>query len=322
MSDKSQQDFAAFYTTRPFCPENGTYRAENEHFILKVNADGLILLCLKSDYLRELYLVNKCKNTEKMEYKWSYYTTFLNALYLLLDCYTLKDLQLAYFDISEVTTKDIMVVTLDENESIQGISYQYGDQIARYASTNNSLKISENILNRVSITLEQCCLDCDRLHMLADLGKGLSEYKILSFSTSLILLWFVIERFVTSIWNRYLEEQNKTFDRDIKRINSDRKSQLTRYLDIHKTLNFLELTETLDFSKFEVLNELRDVRNKIAHRNNKFICKKEHCLKAFDMIKYFIETEYEIDLIFNTRYLLMGIYDRSSNNPRKADSER
>jgi len=311
MSEKSQQDFAAFYTTRPFCPENGAYRAENDHFILKVNADGLILLCLKGDYLSKVYLAHECEDNEKMEYKWSYYTTFLNALYLLLDCYTLKDLEFAYFDISEVTTKDVMVATLDGNESIQGISYKYGDKIAPYPSTNNQLEIPENILNRISATLERCCHDHDQLHMFAELGKGLSEYKVLNFSTSLVLLWFVIEGFIAGAWNRYLGEQNKTYGDGSKRINSDRKTQLTRYFGVHKTLNFLELTGTLDFAKFEVLDELRDIRNKITHRNDKFICRKEHCHKAFDMIKYFIEREYGVELVFNTGFSLMGIYDRS-----------
>lgn len=311
MSNKTQQDFAAFYTTKPFCPENGAFRTENEHFILKVNADGLILLCLKSDYLSQIYLENECEDHEKMEYKWSYYTTFLNALYLLLDCYTLNDFELSYFDISEVTTKDVMVVTLDENESIVGISYQYGEKLSPYTSSIHSLKIPENILNRIADALVRACQDRDQLHIMSDLGKGLSEYKILNFSTSLVLLWFVIEKFITGVWNRYLEDQNKTFEDGTKRISSKRKQQLTRYLDAHKTLNFLELTETIDFVQFEVLDELRGIRNKITHQNNKFICKNEHCQKAFDLIQYFLKTEYEIELIFNTNYSLMGIYDRS-----------
>lgn len=311
MSEKTQQDFAAFYTTRPFCPENGAFRSENEHFILKANTDGMILLLLKRDYLRNVYLENECQDNEKMEYKWSYYTIFFNALYLLLDCHTLKDLEIAYFDISEVTTKDVMVVTLNENESIQGISYQYGEKIEPYAAINNRLEIPENILNKISGTLEKCCQDCDQLHVLSDLGKGLSEYKVLNFSTSLVLLWFVIEKFITKIWNRYLEDHNKTFENGSKRINSDRNTQLTRYFGIHKKLNLLELTGTLDFAKFSVLDELRDIRNKITHQNDKFVCKKEHCQKAFDMVKYFFEMEYKIELIFNTSYSFMGIYDRS-----------
>ena len=159
--------------------------------------------------------------------------------------------------------------------------------------------------------IEKGCQDRDQLHVLSDLGKGLSEYKVLNFSTSLVLLWFVIERFITKIWNKYLADHNKTFENGSKRINSDRKTQLTRHLGIHKKLNLLELTGTLDFVKFTVLDELRDIRNKITHRNDKFVCKKEHCQKAFDMIKYFLEMEYEIELIFNTSYSFMGIYDRS-----------
>lgn len=310
MSEKTQQDFAGFYTTRPFYPEGGTFRIENENFILKVNKDGMILLHLKKDYLSKIYIEYECKDNEKMGYKWSYYTIFLNSIYLLLDSITLKELEISYFEISEVTTKDVMVVTLDENESIKGISYKYAKEIAPYESAGGRFEIPESLLKTICETLQECCKDRERIHILAELEKGLSEYKILNFSTSLVLLWFVIEQFISKIWDKFLEENNKTFADDRKRINSDRRIQLTRYMGVHKKLNLLELTENIDFETFLVLDELRDIRNKITHQNNKFVCKAEHCQKAFDMAKYFLEIEYNIKITFNTSYSLIGIYDR------------
>lgn len=305
------QDFAGFYTTRPFFPEGGPFRMENENFILIVNNDGMILLHLKKDFLCNIYSEYECKNNEKMEYKWSYYTIFLNALYLLLDSITLKELHISYFEISEVITKDVMVVTLDENESIKGISYRYAKNIQPYGDTDDRLELPENILKTICEILQECCKERERIHILSEVEKGLSEYKILNFSTSLVLLWFVIEQFISKKWDKYLEENNTTFSDGRKRINSDRRAQLTRHMGVHKKLNLLELTENIDFEIFSVLDELREIRNKITHQNDKFVCKAEHCQKAFDMVKYFIDIEYNIKIIFNTSYSLIGIYDRS-----------
>jgi hypothetical protein len=311
--NQAVQDFAAFYTTRPFKLGNEQVDYENDRFLLKIKNDGMILLHLKKEYLEGLYSEHKCKTEEKMEYKWAYYTTFLNTIYLLLDCYTLRRCTLAYFDISEVTTKDLMVATLSQNGTIKGLSYNYGDKIGPYTTPGEVVKLPVDVFNETYTTLYSSSTDYTKIQVLSDLEKSLSEYKVLNFSTSLVLSWFVIERFISDLWESYLEKQNVTYNSGSKRMNSDRKKYLTWQLRIAQKLNLLELTDTIDFQTFLNLDELRDIRNKVTHRNNRFVCQGEHCRLAFEMVRYFLAKEYRIELVLNTNYSIMGIYDRQTS---------
>jgi len=310
--NQAVQDFAAFYTTMPFKLSKGEINYENDRFLLKIKSDGMILLHLKREYLEGLHFQHKCSTGEKMEYKWAYYMAFLNTTYLLLDCYTLQRLNIAYFDISEVTTKDAMVVTLIQNGTIKGLSYKYGGKIKPYKTLENVVELPVDVFDKIHTTLDSCSTDYTKIQVLSDLEKSLSEYKVLNFSTSLVLSWFVIERFISDLWEGYLKKQSITYNSGLKRINSDRKKSLTRQLGMEKKLNLLELTDTIDFETFSMLDKLRDIRNKVTHGKSRFVCRGEHCQSAFKMVRYFLAKEYHIDLVLNTGYSIMGIYDRQT----------
>lgn len=311
--NQAVQDFAAFYTTKPFRPDNGEVDYENDRFLLKVQRDGMMLLHLKRDYIEALYLEHKCKTEEKMKYKWVYYTAFLNTVYLLLDCCTLRRCNQSYFDISEVTTKDVMVATLSQNGTIKGLPYNYGDKNGPYKPPGEAMRLPVDVFNEIFGILDSCSTDYTKIQVLSDLEKSLSEYKVLNFSISLVLSWFVIERFVSDLWESYLEKQNLTYESGSKRINSDRRDFLTRHLTMAQKLNLLELTNTINFETFSKLDRLRDIRNEITHRNNRFVCQGEDCRSAFEMVRYFLAKEYRIELDLNITYSFMGIYDRQTS---------
>ena len=148
--------------------------------------------------------------------------------------------------------------------------------------------------------------------------KSLAAYKSADFTTSLVLAWFLLERFIEIRWTNYLEAENRELENNQKRINADRRKSLNdnRSYPVSVKLQILELSQRISFKQFSDLDILRDKRNSIVHPkkagNDKLAVYGDHesCVLAFDLLQQFLETDFDLKLILNTSYSHLGVYNR------------
>ena len=100
-------DALSFVPDRPFRAEAGTTEFESDQYCLDL--DRAITLHLKTAYLDGL--LGDTPREKRQIRKWYFYTVHLNCLYLLLDCFVLRDLKIVYFNIEEITTQNADVVS-------------------------------------------------------------------------------------------------------------------------------------------------------------------------------------------------------------------
>ncbi len=158
--------------------------------------------------------------------------------------------------------------------------------------------------------------DNDLVFILSQLNSSLSEFKKLSFRQSLILSWFSIEFFLNKHWINYLFEK-KEANKEKQVFNSTRRDFLIGR-DITSSImsNMLELNGKIPHEIFEKIDNVRGKRNIIIHnldrvkkladilkespkeKENKTIHFVD-CYDAFDVLKYFVKQDYDIELTIN-----------------------
>lgn len=315
MGNQMQQSFIAFYTSRRFwaideisfdqnqVPKEFynlmaqiVFSHEEDAFRLHVCRDGMILLQIRNIYNNRPSL--DVPDWSTVVAWWGTYLEYLNCLYLLLNSSVIETVKVAYFEIIELTHKDIILVKLENGKFISWSEgeiarYHSYDRLAFLCGMQPSLhahffnrkvlpnEVFKNLVHKASVVFTQRQL----VSQLATITKSLSEYKSGNYSTSLILAWFVIEEIITNRWHNSLQSRNRTFRDGKKRINSDRMSNHTdgRDYPISVILNMLELTGSLPFDTFKWLDSVRSYRNKIVHRDLDFKCTEVHSKEAIEL---------------------------------------
>lgn len=302
-------DAVSFVPQRSFRSEAGGIEFETDTYCLGL--DRAITLHLKTTYLDRL--LGDTDPELRQIRKWYFYTAHLNCLYLLLDALVVRDLHLYYFDLEEITTKNANVV------SPNGVSISPHSRRHQLSSMpGEEFVLTKEILEAVNREFLTATSDFERVYVLSEVAKSLGAYKSGDFTTSFVLAWFLLERFVESIWTSYLESQNRDMGHGEKRINSERRKSLTdpRSYPISVKLQILELAQKLSFAQFSVLDTLRGKRNDIVHpgkvRAGDATAQGDHdsCGEAFVLLQEFIESAFGLRLTLNISYSFLGIFER------------
>ncbi|BAY07519.1 hypothetical protein [Calothrix sp. NIES-2098] len=357
--------FIGFYTSLPFwagakvdidsfCKYiNSSQREEIEQYIssllskeefvyyhdgytLKICKDGMILLRIPaiSNQIDSIYAEvdrnslssseNYIRFIKEVFVEWSKYIHYLNCIYLLLDSCLLKT-GIKYFEISEISSKDIFGIAFDNGEELgmkispSAIVFQAVRRFPLLCNCTNIFfrfqrkELPESVFNLLNSNFSTVYSNQKIVKVLAEVTKSLSEYKIANYPTSLVLSWFIIESFVSNLCSNFLESknQNVTYINDegieinCKRINSERKAFLIgRDYTISTILNILEISGLIEFNTFKKIDKIRQMRNKIVHAdpkspNNYDEKLRKNCQDAFEIITHFIEKEVGIVLAIN-----------------------
>ncbi len=304
-----KHDAVSFVPHRPFRAEAGTTEFETDKYYLSL--DQAITLHLKVAYLDGL--LGDTPLEQRQIRKWYFYTAHLNGLYLLLDSCVLRELNLSYFSIEEVTTQNADVV------SGTGVSISPHSHRSLVAPSHEQpLIVTKRILELINRSFCTATSDYERIYVLSEATKSVAAYKSADFTTSFVLGWFLLERFVESRWASYLEVENRELDHGQKRINAERRKSLNdaRSYPVSVKLQLLELAGKLSFRQFSDLDMLRGKRNEIVHpkktQNGGIAGKGDPgiCTKAFELLQEFLESDFDLRVTFNRSYSHLGVFDR------------
>jgi hypothetical protein len=250
---------------------------------------------------------------------WSEYIDYFNCLYLLLESAYLKEENIGYFEIAEITKRDIFRITYEDGNfsgcSIADLSVTSIYQMAHFGNYfnlpfqyQNRMIISETVFAGLANNLETIIQQKYLVHMLSGITKALSEYKIGNYTTSLTLSWFIIESILSRKWTTFLTSKDQIYSDNCQRINRDRKNYLTNGTDftICAITNILELTDFLPFTLYKKIDTVRGYRNKIVHQNQNYKCEPEHCVMALEIVKELLLEDTGIDIFLNLSISISG----------------
>jgi hypothetical protein len=287
---------------------------DEKNYKIKVSRDGMILLKLKTKegnlFTRESD--NSIKESERNYLElWKVYLPYLNTIYLLLDSLSIINLKSAYFSLSEISHKDAFRVFCEYDEfrgfSSSSESYSSIYQNRRFhRDINDPIDfklefqpiIPKKLFNELFSIFNKLYYKPNAVDILSELVKSIGEYNLGNYSTSLVLSWFIIESFVKEQWNSLLDSKNMIYEHEKKRISKKRKDYFNgRDYSMSIITNILELFNEIDYEIFEMIDFVRNKRNKIVHRTSK--CNSSDCEKAFYIVKKFIMKNMELDLDFS-----------------------
>ncbi len=272
---------------------------ETNSIRLCVCKDGMLLVHVKN-LERESEKVGDSVDFEVEGKLWGQYLDYINCLYLLLDSVLLEIKQLSYFNLSEVTNRDVIRLRFEDGKCMgQNIAHESVTsvyQMGRYAVTLDTFTrilsrqpLSKDVFDVLFAKYSIATADQSLLKSLAEVAKSLSEYKFGNYSTSLVLAWFVIESTIVSVWDKFLDGCNRDFADGTRRISKDRKKTLTgRDYTISVISNFLELSGLIPFKIFQDINAVRGFRNKVVHGDSNFNCCAEQCQQAIELALHLI----------------------------------
>lgn len=302
-------DAVSFVPHKPFRPEASGSEFETDAYCLSL--DGAITLHLKVSYLDNL--LGNTPPEQRQIRKWYFYTAHLNCLYLLLDGFVLMDLRLSYFDLEEVTTQNVDVVS-ETGATISARSHR----TLLPPRPDQPLLILNDVLASVNHAFLSVTSEFEHVYVLSELAKSLAAYKSANFTTSLVLAWFLLERFIESLWTDYLQTENREFEDGQRRINADRRKFLNdhRSYPISVKLQILELAQKLSFGQFSELDVLRRKRNEIVHPkkagsgNAAVQGDPESCSRAFELLQQFLKAHFDLRLTLNGSYSHLRVFER------------
>jgi hypothetical protein len=296
------------------------YRATSEAFSLQVCRDGLLMLQVPEleDSLPD---VPHLAPEVAVEW-WGKYLDYFNCLYLLLDSAVMTTSKLAYFDLAEVTNRDVFRVLFEDGlwkgASIAQESLTSVFQRRRFLVYHAlPLEMDPLELGRVVVRKETLDLLVENLQAVAaskgtiqwlsGVAKALSEYKIGNYPTCLTLAWFVIESVVHRRWERLLDSRDRLLPDGSKRISADRRRTLRgRDYPMSVITNILELFDILPYALYRKIDIIRGHRNNVVHQDPNYSCKPEHCQMALEVAKHLALEGTVRDVRLSFSYSVLG----------------
>ena len=333
--------FTAFYPSRPFwaCSKldfssreregwfhdqmaEEVFSCETDSYTIKICRDGRIMLRIEA--LEGGQGQDQPGRIEDIVRRWGEYLDFLNAFYLLLDSAMLEVANFAYFDLHEITNRDAFRVHYEDGKSVgENIAmesvvsvFQMGRYLSNYShgvpieyDSRITMRpvVSMDVIQRASTVFASVIRSPGSEKDLASFAKGLSEYKIGNYETSLILAWFITEGSIAHLWERHLASLNREFENGQKKINRERHDFLVgRDFTISMVSNLLELWEVLPNSLFKDIDTVRGFRNKIVHKL-KYSPNATDAQLALQTAQVMIERIWNISFIPSLSYSIRGI---------------
>ncbi len=276
-----------------------------EQFEMRVARDGMVMLHLSAFPDAPLET-----NIEQRVRMLNAYVEHMNAFLLLLDT-TLQKLERGgSVDVSEVTRADICTVVYFKDQPIPSIAasgfnasfvragYRFsppntGDHFwIAYRST-----ISLDAIEQ-TVTLFRQAIEAEGLiSALASLTKGVSEYKVGNYALAIVLSWFVVESALRQLWRRVLDQIRKGDSSAPPRMNGDRLKLLTgNNYSIAAISNTLELMEILSPGLFQLVNDVRQKRNKIAHVDGDYAATTQDAVQAIQAASAMVKAYFDFDV--------------------------
>lgn len=257
---------------------------------------------------------------EIMNARWEYISTKINILYFNLDMAILQSEGISFFDVVELSNKDIISLSIEDGQmksmSMLTQSYAHRFQKERFLSTYdlsrysdlNQYFVSESKLSIIDkkvfdIFIKNLKLqeksDCDS-YLLYLFIKAISNLKLGHYKESLLSAWFVIESIVNIIWETYLEESL---------LNNSRKNKLKKSSDYTIAIKTSILTSS-DFLTEEFasrIDAVRGKRNMIVHQDSGYNCSLQDCSEASTLVNALIKEQFGLKLTINLSQQLSGI---------------
>jgi hypothetical protein len=334
MSSISQQrkQWLGFYTSRPFWAGDAldvndlevrrtfadsmsaiTYSFNESGVAIDICKDGMILL--RSDELEQRISNNrKTFNMATEVANWNAYLNLANVFYLLLDCSLTQVRNYQYFQLSEITNRDAFRCAYENGRNVghavASESFAAQFQLDRYPISDPSCNtrlthrytIDEPIFKHCFERFIRVAGNEQHVVRLSDLAKSLSEYKIGNYPISLVNAWFVCEREISDRWQAFIASRAKKYEDGRERINAERRRFLTgKDFTASVMSNTLELMDVFTNEDLRILDEIRRVRNGIAHNLGDENCDAEICQSAISIAsRLVLENEpFQLQLNFN-----------------------
>lgn len=333
--------FTAFYPSRPFwaCSEPDfssrehegwfhdqmaaeVFSCETDSYTIKICRDGRIMLRIEA--LEGDQEQDKPTGIEDIVRRWGEYLDFLNAFYLLLDSAMLEVGKFAYFNLHEITNRDAFRVryedgkSISENiatESIASVfqmgrypsSYLHGVPIEHDPKITMRRVVAIEVIQRASTMFASVITSPGSEKDLASFAKGLGEYKVGNYETSLVLAWFITEGSIAKLWERHLHSLNREYENGQKRINRERNDLLVgRDFTISIVSNLLELWDILPNPLFKDIDAVRKFRNQIVHKL-RYVPNATDTQLSLKTAQAMIERMWNISFLPNLSYSVSGI---------------
>lgn len=132
---------------------------------------------------------------------------------------------------------------------------------------------------------------------LASLTKGISEYKVGNYALAIVLSWFVVESSLRQLWRRVLDQIRTEDSSASPRINGDRLRLLTgNNYSIAAISNTLELMEIISPGLFQLVNDVRQKRNKIAHVDGDYVATTQDAQQAIQAASEMVKAYFDLDV--------------------------
>ena len=330
--------FTAFYPSRPFWAikaidfkhpnsldnfeelmSEEVFQESNGIFSIRVCRDGLIMLRMET-------LETDDANSGHVEVtvkRWGEYLNYLNSFYLLLDSATIKTMNLAYFNLHEITSLDAFRVRY-ENGKIAGqnIALESVTSVFQMGRLRSSYKLpipfDPQIVLRQVISPEAIASAVEQFavlvktpglqKVLASFCKSIAEYKVGNFDTAILLAWFISESIILKIWRDHLSRLNLDAGAGRQRINADRLDFLTgRDFPVSSISNILELSGNIPLDLFKDVDAVRRFRNKIVHGDSRYSANAANAQLAIKTARELSRREHGIDFELNLSYSVSGL---------------
>ena len=284
------------------------YEAENKSWKLSVSRDGLIQFQRKSleeqiQEVRESW-TEDLRTSKSFEFVWVKYLRDLNVIYFLLDCSTKLNFNIYAFQYYELTYLDAIRVHYDEDEKFCGqVHYRGNDLNALFRqgqvrpSNKKNFERSAELPTRVLEDLTGYYLDNvlnndEYMTLLHRTAKSYSEHNLKNYENSIVISWFILETYINQLWDKMLDSND---------IKGGRKRKLKDrdYTASVKT-EFLQLQGSISDERYESLDKLRSVRNKIAHNYMEFDATDTDSKNALELVKEILKEKIELSFPFAT----------------------
>jgi hypothetical protein len=222
-------------------------------------------------------------NFEEQAVLFGTYLDHLNILYLFLDSAVGAVQGMGFFNLHEVTNRDLFRTSEGEitGESVAAESLSGTFQMARnfdWHSLNVPIEFHPLFSMRYTVSLSSLARFAETYFLIsgiagavktyAGLSRAISAYKIANNETSLVFSWFLIEELLNLLWSEYLDSSATTYADGQQRLNNQRREFLNgRDYTASVKSNMLELAGRLPFDLFSKINRVRGLRNRIVHQH-------------------------------------------------------
>jgi len=290
-------------------PDDVVYEHEGKEFSLIVFGDGLVAL-----HVVALEPLSPGMEMDAGIANWTQYAHCLNAAHLLLDSATMREMNLAAFELYAITGQNALRRTADGGFVLPPTGDAQSKILNRYCldpairATLPRVWITEDVLNVCAADLDVVLPEKELRDTLSLISKSIAEYKTYEWETALLLSWLVVEEEIRALWQKHIDGCDTTYTDGSKRINADRRSNLTESPDwsVSVVSNVLELCDALSLKCFREISQVRTWRNQIVHTKQDRYISAQEAQRAIRLAVELAVAGRQLSITPNLNYSLRG----------------